>query len=65
MTASRSTGERLIKMMDGPYIVNGKPRRIDSAFIQPPQGNTIYTVDRRQALGPRGDSTTTWPTPSS
>lgn len=37
------TGERLIKMMDGPYYVNGKPRRIDKAFIQPPQGNTIYT----------------------
>ena len=37
------TGERLIKMMDGPYTVNGKPRRIDKAFIQPPQGNTIYT----------------------
>jgi predicted TIM-barrel fold metal-dependent hydrolase len=30
-------------MMDGPYMVNGKPRRIDKAFIQPPQGNTIYT----------------------
>lgn len=37
------TGERLLKMMDGPYTVNGKPRRIDKAFIQPPQGNTIYT----------------------
>ena len=37
------TGERLIKMMDGPYWVNSKPRRIDKAFIQPPQGNTIYT----------------------
>ncbi len=37
------TGERLIKMMDGPYWVNGKPRRVDKAFIQPPQGNTIYT----------------------
>jgi predicted TIM-barrel fold metal-dependent hydrolase len=37
------TGERLIKMMDGPYYVNGKPRRIDKAFIQPPQGNTIYS----------------------
>ncbi|ARS67802.1 amidohydrolase (plasmid) [Sinorhizobium meliloti WSM1022] len=37
------TGERLLKMMDGPYYVNGKPRRIDKAFIQPPQGNTIYT----------------------
>ena len=37
------TGERLLKMMDGPWMVNGKPRRIDKAFIQPPQGNTIYT----------------------
>ena len=37
------TGERLIKMMDGPYTVCGKPRRVDMAFIQPPQGNTIYT----------------------
>ncbi|WP_197457389.1 amidohydrolase family protein [Crenobacter luteus] len=37
------TGERLLEMMDGPYIINGKPRRIDKAFIQPPQGNTIYT----------------------
>lgn len=37
------TGERLLKMMDGPYWVNGKPRRVDMAFIQPPQGNTIYT----------------------
>ncbi len=37
------TGDRLLKMMDGPYWVNGKPCRIDKAFIQPPQGNTIYT----------------------
>ena len=37
------TGERLLKMMDGPFTINGKPRRIDKAFIQPPQGNTIYT----------------------
>jgi predicted TIM-barrel fold metal-dependent hydrolase len=37
------TGERLLKLMDGPFWVNGKPRRIDKAFIQPPQGNTIYT----------------------
>ncbi|UXC34635.1 amidohydrolase family protein [Cupriavidus gilardii] len=37
------TGERLIQMMDGPFLINGKPRRIDHAFIQPPQGNTIYT----------------------
>ncbi len=37
------TAERLIRMMDGPYIINGKARRIDKAFVQPPQGNTIYT----------------------
>lgn len=37
------TGERLLRMMDGPFYVNGKPRRVDKAFIQPPQGNTIYT----------------------
>jgi len=37
------TAERLLETMDGPYWVNGKPRRIDKAFIQPPQGNTIYT----------------------
>jgi predicted TIM-barrel fold metal-dependent hydrolase len=42
-------------MMDGPYFVNGKPRRIDRAFIQPPQGNTIYTwtdpvMDGRQSI---------------
>lgn len=36
------TGEHLLRMMDGPYAVNGKPRRVDMAFIQPPQGNTIY-----------------------
>jgi uncharacterized protein len=39
------TGERLLKMMDGPYYVNGKPRRIDKAFIQPPQGNTLHNFD--------------------
>jgi predicted TIM-barrel fold metal-dependent hydrolase len=37
------TGERLIKMMDGPYTVNGKARRVDKAFIQPAEGNTLYT----------------------
>ena len=37
------TTERLLQMMDGPYWVNGKPRRVDKAFIQPPQGNTVYT----------------------
>ena len=49
------TGEHLLRMMDGPYFVNGKPRRIDKAFIQPPQGNTLYTwtdpvMDGRQSI---------------
>ena len=37
------TVDRLLETLDGPYFINGKPRRIDKAFIQPPQGNTIYT----------------------
>jgi hypothetical protein len=37
------TGERLLKMLDGPFTVNGKPRRVDKAFIQPPEGNTVHT----------------------
>ena len=48
------TGERLIKMMDGPYTVCGKPRRIDKAFIQPPQGNTIYTDGVHEKAGVAG-----------
>lgn len=36
------TGERLIKLMDGPYIINGKERRIDYGVIQPPPGNTVW-----------------------
>jgi uncharacterized protein len=39
------TGERLLKMMDGPFTVNGKPRRIDRAFISPPEGNTLHNFD--------------------
>jgi len=39
------TGERLLKMLDGPYSVNGKPRRIDKAFIAPPEGNTLHNFD--------------------
>jgi len=39
------TGERLLKMLDGPYSVNGKPRRIDKAFIVPPEGNTLHNFD--------------------
>lgn len=48
------TGERLLKMMDGPFVVNGKPRRIDRAFIQPPQGNTIYTDGVAELPGKQG-----------
>ncbi len=48
------TGERLLKMMDGPYYVNGKPRRIDKAFIQPPQGNTIYNWTNEHLTGRDG-----------
>ena len=48
------TGERLIKMMDGPYTVCGKPRRVDKAFIQPPQGNTIYTDGIHDQAGVAG-----------
>lgn len=36
------TAERLIHMMDGPYVINGKERRIDYAAIQPPPGNTVW-----------------------
>ncbi len=46
------TGERLLEMMDGPYMVNGKPRRIDKAFIQPPRA-TPSTLDRRRSDRPR------------
>jgi predicted TIM-barrel fold metal-dependent hydrolase len=45
------TGERLLKMMDGPYTVNGKPRRVDRAFIQPAEGNTLYTWTDGPATG--------------
>jgi len=36
------TAERLIKMMDGPFIINGKKRSIDYSFVQPPPGNTVW-----------------------
>jgi predicted TIM-barrel fold metal-dependent hydrolase len=36
------TGERVLKLMDGPYVVNGKARRIDKGVIQPPPGNTVW-----------------------
>ena len=27
-TGTPFTGERMLKLMDGPYMINGKPRRI-------------------------------------
>ena len=48
------TGERLLKMMDGPYTVNGKRRRVDMAFIQPPQGNTLHNFDNDHLDGREG-----------
>ena len=58
-TGEPFTGERLLEMMDGPFIINGKPRRIDMGFIQPPPGNTCgATVTAR---GGRA-SGTTWRT---
>lgn len=40
-------GERLIKMMDGPYWIMGKPRRIDVGVIQPPPGATVWSNGMR------------------
>ena len=41
-TGEPFNGERMLEMMDGPYWINGKPRRIDMGFIQPPPGNTAW-----------------------
>ncbi len=41
-TGTPFNGERMLEMMDGPYWINGKPRRIDMGFIQPPPGNTAW-----------------------
>ena len=46
------TGERLIKMMDGPYYVNGKARRVDKAFIQPPASSAGPAVSARAGTTP-------------
>jgi predicted TIM-barrel fold metal-dependent hydrolase len=46
-TGTPFTGERMLKLMDGPYMINGKPRRIDFGFIQPPPGNTGYRDGNR------------------
>ncbi len=40
-------GERMLKLMDGPYYINGKPRRIDMGLIQPPPGNTAWREGNR------------------
>jgi len=45
-TGTPFTGERMIEMMDGPYWINGKPRRIDMGFIQNPPGNTVWRDGR-------------------
>ena len=36
-TGEPFNGERMLKLMDGPYMINGKPRRIDMGFISPHQ----------------------------
>jgi predicted TIM-barrel fold metal-dependent hydrolase len=36
------TGERMLQMMDGPFWICGKPRRVDYAVVQPPPGNTVW-----------------------
>ena len=46
-TGEPFTGERMLEMMDGPYYVNGKPRRIDYGLIQPPPGNTVWRDGER------------------
>jgi predicted TIM-barrel fold metal-dependent hydrolase len=46
-TGTPFTGERMLKLMDGPYMINGKPRRIDMGFIQPPPGNTVHRIGGR------------------
>ena len=47
-TGEPFNGERMLKMMDGPYMINGKPRRVDMGFIQPPPGNTGYREGNRK-----------------
>jgi predicted TIM-barrel fold metal-dependent hydrolase len=55
------TGERLLAMMDGPYFVNGKPRRIDKRLHPAAAGQHDLHLDRRRDDG-RSPSTPTWPT---
>lgn len=42
------TGERLLEMMDGPYMVNGKPRRIDKKPSSSRRKATRLHLDRRR-----------------
>ena len=46
-TGTPFNGERMLKLMDGPYRINGKPRRIDMGFIMPPPGNTVHRIGGR------------------
>src|SRR3989440_12607494 len=46
-TGTPFNGERMLKLMDGPYMINGKPRRIDMGFVQPPPGNTVHRIGGR------------------
>src|SRR5256885_12065161 len=46
-TGTPFNGERMLKLMDGPYMINGKPRRIDMGFIMPPPGNTVHRIGGR------------------
>ena len=58
-TGTPFNGERMLELMDGPYMINGKPRRVDMGFIQPPPGNTGF----RDGTAPAAKaSVTTWPT---
>ncbi len=46
-TGEPFTGERTLKMMDGPFWINGKPRRVDVSCIMPPPGNTAWREGNR------------------
>ena len=60
-TGEPFTGERLLKMMDGPYIINGKlRRRIDMGFIQ--HSARQHRLSRWQSSRPRRHSLTTYRT---
>jgi len=63
-TGEPFTGERLLKMMDGPYIINGKPRRIDMGFIQPPSATLRTTRAGARRTARRSSSFTSRSTAS-